>query len=217
MMKRKASSVAKSRTGKRMKPIPVAARYANKASGYVDLAVSNYNCDTTGSIALIATIPQGTSVNQRVGKKAMYKSLQVRGLVRGENTTLYNKGVVLIVYDRLPTGTLPSVTDILDTANANSFNNDANSDRFKIIRRMEFPIVGNVATAGQGTDSSLHCVDEYIDLSKYIVQFKAAGTGAIADISKGSLLVVTAGLIAAGSADTTATLGFRTRFVDING
>jgi len=45
---------------------------ASRETGYVDLAVANYALDTTGSIVLLATVPQGTSVQQRVGKKIFF-------------------------------------------------------------------------------------------------------------------------------------------------
>lgn len=38
--------------------------------GYVDLALTGFNFDTTGSIVLLNTVAQGASVNQRVGKRS---------------------------------------------------------------------------------------------------------------------------------------------------
>lgn len=188
---------------------------ASKETGFVELAAATYAMNTTGSVTLIATIPQGASVNQRVGKKVLLKSLQIRGqCVPGGTTTLASHCAWMIVYDRRPTGALPAVTDILVSAAASSFTNDANSGRFKILRRWQNVIIGNITTAGQSTDSSVFVVDEYLKLKGLPVVFKAAGTGAIGDIEEGALYLVTVGDTVAGAADGDAILGFRTRFID---
>lgn len=182
---------------------------------FVDLAAAAYVLDTTGSITLLATIAQGVSDSQRVGKKAAYKSVQVRGSVASGTTATLNDVSLLIVYDREPTGALPNITDILNTANSRSFNNDTNSDRFKIVRRIDKVLIGNSTTPATGVES--FNLDEYIDLKGMPIQFGNAGTGAIGDIKKGALYLVTVGNIAAGTAAASATLGFRTRFFDTEG
>ena len=73
---------------------------ASKESGFVDLAYASYPCNTTGSITLIATIAQGASVNQRVGKKVNLKSLQIRGVAINDTAATVNDCAVIIVYDR---------------------------------------------------------------------------------------------------------------------
>lgn len=186
---------------------------ASAETGYVDTAIATYNCDTTGSIALIPTIAQGASVNQRVGKKVMLKNLQIRGQVQAGTAGTIADYAVIIVYDRRPTGSLPAVTDILVTANSNSFNNDANSGRFKIIRRWD----GVVLSASGAPTNSLAAVDfsQFIKLKGLPMVFKAAGTGAIGDIEEGALYILTVGSQAAGTAAASAPLAFRTRFVDV--
>ena len=115
----------------------------SKESGFVDLAAATYACNSTGSITLIATVAQGTSVNQRVGKKIQWKSMQIRGTVQANPTTVSNNSAWLIVYDRRPTGFLPAITDVLSSATAISFTNDANSGRFQILKRWNDTILGN--------------------------------------------------------------------------
>ena len=134
----------------------------SKESGFVDLAAATYACNSTGSITLIATVAQGTSVNQRVGKKIQWKSMQIRGTVQANATTVSNNSAWLIVYDRRPTGSLPAITDVLSSATAISFTNDANSGRFQILKRWNDTILGNVGTAGQQTDKSSVVVDEFL-------------------------------------------------------
>lgn len=187
------------------------AQTATRDVGYVDLAYAAYACDTTGSVTLIPTIAQGSTVNQRIGKKAILKSLQIRGTVYNGSTTSTSDCAVLIVYDRQPTGSLPAVTDILDSANSRSFNNDVNSDRFKIIRRWDFELIGASGTPTTGLEAM--SADAFVSLNLPI-QFKAVGTGAINDIALGALYLVTVGNNAAGTSASSAGLGFRTRFMD---
>ena len=113
---------------------------------YVDLGSVAYPLDTTGSITLIAQIAQGASVQQRIGKRAYYKSLLMRGIVVAGSTGTVADGAILIVYDKRPTGALPAITDILTAVSPHAFMNDNNTSRFEIIRRIDFNILGNSAT-----------------------------------------------------------------------
>lgn len=190
----------------------------NKETGYVDVAATTYNFDTTGSIVLLNTVSQGAGTTQRVGKKIMLKSLQCRGYCYNSTTAVYNDCAILIVYDKRPTGALPAITDILNTANAVAFNNDVNSGRFKILKRADFmligPQTGAIATQ-QLTSVSSMSADFFLDLKGLPEVFKAAGTGAIGDIEEGAMYLVTVGITAAGTAAAHGVLGFRLRFVDV--
>lgn len=185
----------------------------NKETGFVDLAVANYACDTTGTITLLATVPQGASVNQRVGKKAVWKSIQTKGQVSAGSTAVTPEGTAIIVYDKRPTGSLPAITDVLVTANSRSFNNDANAGRFKIVRRFDWNLIGNTTSPATGMEAFQF--DEYIKMNEMPVVFKAAGTGAINDIEEGALYLITVGSAAAGTQAATLTAGFRVRFYDV--
>lgn len=183
-----------------------------KETGYVDLA-QNYDFDTTGDIFLLNTIAQGTSVNQRVGKKVMMKSLQLRGYVFNNSAALYNDCALLVVYDRRPTGSLPAITDILVSANAISLNNDNNSGRFKILKRCDFELVG-APSVTTGTEASAATADFYLSLRDLPTVYKSAATGAIADIEEGALYLVTVGINAAGTSAAAGVLNCRVRFYD---
>lgn len=218
MPKRKRSSDVSSYKRRRRGSYQYQVRYAGrravllKETGYKDLANANYQCDTTGSITLIATVAQGTSVNQRIGKKLRWKSLQFRGEVQNNGSATITDNAVLIVYDRRPTGSLPAITDILDTANSQSFNNDANSGRFQVLKRMDFHLIGNTTNLTSRTNAS---ADFYLDLKGLPCEYGSAGTGAIGDISRGALYLVTVGNMAAGATAAVVNGGFRTRFVDV--
>lgn len=182
-----------------------------KNAHFVDLALANYALDTTGSITLVPTIAQGASQSQRLGKKVLLKSVQIRGHATANSATTVADGAALLVYDRDPTNTLPNITDILNTVHSASFNNDTNSDRFKIVRRWDFPFCGNTTTPSTGKE--IHSFDEYVDLRNLPMQFGNVGTGAMGDIKLGALYFVTCGTQAVGTTAANINCGFRTRFI----
>lgn len=162
-------------------------------------------------VFLLCTIAAGNSVNQRIGKRGQYKSLDIKGHIQSEANTTVTKGAMVIVYDRKPRDTLPAVTDIFTAKHASAMLNDANSDRFQIVRRLEW-----VCCGAPGQPNSGFPVKEHVKLQKRPVEWGAAGTGAIGDITKGALYVVFLGTTN-GSNDIEFVGNFRTRFVDIDG
>lgn len=179
---------------------------------YVDLAAAAYALNTTGSITLIATIAQGATVNQRIGKRAYLKSLLIRGSVYAGTATTICDGGFLIVYDKRPTGALPAITDILTSISPNAFMNDNNTGRFEVIRRNDYCFAGNITAPTTGKE--IYNVDEFIKLRRRPIIFEALGTGAINDIDEGALYLVTYSSVAAGTADAELFVSFRTRFTE---
>lgn len=190
---------------------------ANRETGFVDFGPQTFNHDiSAGTISLIATIPQGASVQSRVGKKVLLKSLQAHGICSNGTTATYNDVTLLIVYDRRPTGSLPAITDILTQVSSFAFNNDANSGRFRILKRIDMSMIGNYSSVtGFVTESSVKSMDFYLDLRGLPTVFKAAGTGAIGDIEEGALYCVSVGSQLAGTTAASSQMTFRTRFLDV--
>lgn len=192
---------------------------AAKETGYIDVATAYYDLNTTGSIALLSTVPQGAAVTQRVGKKIALKSLQCRGIVYNGSTATFNDFAYMIVYDKRPTGSLPAITDILVSATPTSMNNDNNSGRFSILKRVDGMLIGNQsltgAVANYATDSSAVGADWYLPLRDRETVYKGLGTGTIADTEQGALYIVTVGGNVAGTGAASAQLAFRLRFNDI--
>lgn len=179
---------------------------------FVDLATAGYAANTTGVIGLLATIAQGVSSSQRVGKRILFKSLQVRGYMQADSTTGITKAALLIVYDKSPGAALPAVTDILNTATPQSFNNDANSGRFQILRRVDHVLLGT--TTALANSAVAKDMNFFVNLKGLPSVFKTAGTGAIGDIETGALYYVVVGLDVAGTADATVHVAARVRYVD---
>lgn len=184
--------------------------------GYVDVALAGYGLDTTGSVTLLNTVAQGAAVTQRVGKKIAMKGLQFRGNMTARITALINNVAYMIVYDKRPTGALPTITDIINAITPNSMNNDANAGRFSILKRVDETLIGNTdASAAFLTDCTSKSQDWWLDLKGREVVYKAAATGGIGDIEQGALYLVTVGDVASSSAAATLTGTFRMRFLDI--
>ena len=188
---------------------------ASKETGYIDMAAADYVLDTTGSVTLLNTVPQGAAVTQRVGKKIVMKGLQCRGNLQNGSTANSNDVAFMIVYDKRPTGALPTVSDILVSASSSAMNNDANTGRFIILKRHDDILIGNLTAAANWTEATVKSCDWWLDLKSKPVVYKAAGTGAIGDIEEGALYLVTVGQVAAGTAAAAARLAFRLRFLDV--
>jgi hypothetical protein len=84
-------------------------------------------------------IPQGVTESQRVGRKCTIRRIGFRyttGLPAVNNVSSARGGEtvrVIVFLDRQANGTAATVTDILETQQYNSFNNLANSSRFRIL------------------------------------------------------------------------------------
>lgn len=191
---------------------PVVRRIGGERN-YVDVSATTYACDTTGTVTLLNTVAQGASQSQRIGKKWLMKSIQMKGYFFAGSTGTYRGVGALLVYDKRPTGSLPAITDILVSVNSESFLNDVNSGRFRIIRRWDEQIVGNTGTPTL-TDMTIKNADTYVKLNLPVVN-KAAGTGAIGDIEQGALYLVTCGNNSAGTGAASLYAGFRIRFIDM--
>jgi len=193
-----------------------AVKRVTKESGFVDKAAATFVCDTTGQIELMNTIPQGASASQRIGRKVMLKSIQLKGRWVAGTGTVSADCAAILVYDNNPTASLPAVTDFLVTADPLSFNNTVNQDRFRTIRRWDKFFLGNVGTAGQQTSATGYSFDEFVDLSRFSdYMAKAVGTGAIGDIQKGAIYLITVGSQGAGVTAPNLTVAARTRYIDI--
>jgi len=197
--------------GVRQRYYPRLRRASAAELNYVDLALAAYPMDSTGSVTLIATIAQGTTVNQRIGKKAQYRSILLRGTAQSNATCTVTDCAFLIIYDKRPTGSLPAITDILTASTSRAFMNDNNTGRFQVVRRWDNTFIGNTTTLATGEEAKN--VDMYIPFRQPIT-FESAGTGAIGDIDMGALYLVTVGSTAAGTAAGSLSVAIRTRFTE---
>jgi len=212
-MKASAGKKLKSTTKKASKASAPKAKQPKQETGYSDLVSQSVAFDTTGTIVLASTIAQGTAVTQRVGKRIILKNVQVKGTFQNNAAATYTFCELALVYDKRPTGSLPNINDIFDSFTSYAFAKDTGSPRFTILRRWSYCLAGAPATGnGLGTAA---CIDDFVKIKDKPVVYKAAATGAIADIEEGALYLVSLGGNAAGTSAASGTFSLRVRFVDV--
>lgn len=180
-----------------------------------DVAATNYNADTTGSITLINGIAEGTGLSQRIGRIVNWTSVQIRGILQpvdGQTDATYCR--VLVVWDSDPNGAAPTMTDIFTASTSLSYNNLNNRDRFRIIADESHAIGGTRDASGTAIAQSptVMTIDRYVSLPKLQTVFQGA-LGPIANIQHGAMWLVTIGDRAVGNGGTFS-LACRTRYVD---
>ncbi len=116
-----------------------------------DTAIAN-----TGTIVLDSCnkIPQGVTEVTRVGRKATIKQINWRFEVRLPTQTAAASASdvarIILYHDKQANGATAAVTDLLETANYQSFNNLANKSRFRTLMDRTYDLVSQ-AGGGDGT------------------------------------------------------------------
>lgn len=103
---------------------------------YVDSAFPLANVTDTGNLTVpLNQMAQGTNGTQRIGLSTPIKSCTYRVDVRQAATTPLPSTVrIMLIWDKQPNQVQPAVTDVLQTANFNSYLNMANRERFVTLR-----------------------------------------------------------------------------------
>lgn len=182
---------------------------------FFDVASGTLPLNTTGSVSQVDSIPTGTTVNSRDGRKFKLTSFQIRGLALADTTTTNTQGAMYLVWDRQPNKALAAITDILDTNSSVSFQKRENIQRFKIIKKWRWVFSGNSTTPnGYGT---IYDIDDYVKLpDECLAETTSADTtGAIGNRVTGALLLITTGSSGASTADGNVTVTTRVNFVDV--
>ena len=192
----------------------------------VDVSQANYALDTSGTVTCLSLANTGTSFFNRIGRRIKLASVQITGNIANTGATA-TAGVlrIIIVYDKQSNGALPSYADVITsvvqagttTSGHLDGPNQNNRDRFKILvdRKIHVPTVTtSVANGFPSPDSNDTRVHIYKRLN-HTVQFKGdTNPTTIADISTGSLIMLTVGPGAPGTA-WTMTASIRTKFYDV--
>lgn len=161
-------------------------------TGFVDTNMAGFELNASGGgVLLINAVPNGTGVTQRIGKKISLKSVQLRCYVRSDGPTFVaGHGYVAIVYDRRPQGTLPGRDSIYNGFDPVSMSNDQWSGRFKILKRWDFDVSGNIASVANVKENSVEVFNEYVSTKGLVTISKTGGTGAIGDLEQGALYLI---------------------------
>lgn len=197
-------------------------RYARRQSGkelkYFDTALS-FTFDTTGEVPAtgqLLTIAQGVDENQRVGRKCVIKSIQLRGSTVGVPaaaasfaTTVY----LYVVLDKQCNGAAAAVTDVFTSADlSKAFRVLDNQDRFVILKKLR---MRHVSQAGVTTAYNVTNIpfDFYKKCNIPIEYDNSVTTGAIGSIRSNNIFLIAG---ADSQSDDLVTLGgnCRVRFSD---
>lgn len=188
----------------------------------VDLAPFNYGCNDTGAVTLLNGTQRGADINQRNGRKIRVKKLFIRGRVTLENQTLASTDTppgqarVIVVIDwQQNGGSLPGITDILDTLDPTSQLKLANRDRFKVLSDKTFEFDGMRAASGTLGINRVVAKYKWHKRLNVDVTYDDSNNGDHTDIVTGAIYLVTLGNWAAGTnTDCFARLSSRCRFED---
>lgn len=195
---------------KKRQAVPAVLQMRRPEKNGVDTLISSEFNVTAPMTLLNATVP-GDNINNRKGRKISMVSLSLRGFVRfadsggSPGTSDYLR--LIVFYDRQPNGAAPAIADLLQDTNAAGATqtvsysnlNLSNADRFKILIDDYWAPQGTVgATTGYAYDglqnSYTNNVKHFIPLKGLETHYNAGTAGTIADITTGSLYLVTMGI-----------------------
>lgn len=152
----------------------------------------------TGSITLLNGLVQGNTVSTRVGNSVRFKNLAIRAAVANATAeTIWLR--YLIVRSEQPNGVAPTITQILQSANVQSFRNLNNVKRFTILKDKVLPLPYEDAATGMASNPRF--IEHYIDLEKRAkkkrkdksaneTDYGLGNAGTIADISVNAYYLV---------------------------
>ncbi len=128
---------------------------ATKEKKFHDLDIANTVFSGTGTIiASLNLVQMGTTESERVGRKITVVSVSYRGRIIINTKTVPNNATdvcrMIIYLDKQANGGAASVLEILELARYDSFNNLANSSRFRILKN----IVMSIDSHGVGYDGA---------------------------------------------------------------
>lgn len=168
----------------------------------------NIACDTTGAVALLNGIARGDDINERIGRKVVLRSIEMRVESVSTNTTgLDQNHRVLVVFDRQANATALTPADVLTAVDINSPRNLTNRSRFKII-------YDNLHHLNASGESGSHKVIDWYKRVWFPVTFNSGDAGTIADIQTGSLYLVVVGNQAPGGTAGAVGGKVRVRYTD---
>ena len=143
----------------------------------------NQELSTTGAITPINTIGQGSDAINRIGNQVKMLGVLIKGAIGVGSTPTSAAVRVIVVYDKQTNGSTPSVSAILTTVSMAGMLNLDYKNRYTIIADECYHV--------ESTGQQVVPVNIYRKMNLN-TQFTSTGTS-IADISSGSIYVITAG------------------------
>lgn len=174
----------------------------------IDTSIAGAAANTTGNIVLINGCVRGDDIEERDGRQINLRSVELRGKTSvTEETGVAQRHRILLVLDKNPHGTNPSIDDILKTNSTLALRNLDNRKRFKIIMDKTY------ALNASGEVGSGRLFKKYIKMT-YNTQYNGGTAGTIADIESGALFIVLMGNKVAGITAGDTSMECRVRFTE---
>lgn len=167
------------------------------------------NMYQTAVFTLLSAIQGGTTASDRYGNNVRLLSVDLQlDMSAVVGTALANFGRVMVVYDRQPNNAIFSITDLLVAGTSYAFRNMDKLERFVVLMDVQ----KSLQPAGVFEPS---WIKKKVDCHGLLTRFSISpGTSVIADISIGSLYLVTIGAV--GSAATGHNIDGRCRVRFLN-
>lgn len=161
------------------------------ADGFVDEFQTLYPDNDPTNLFLIATVGQGSSTQERVGRKITWKGMDIRMVWKGatDSGVPFDRVRCAIVYDTQPGGSLPSVTDIYETMNIWSHRKESGFERFRVLKEFRITTIGNSDDVSSPPPNYAGQKRKYLKINKE-ARYAGGTSGDIGDISKGALYFV---------------------------
>lgn len=173
---------------------------------YKDSAVTTA-CDTTGALTLLNGLQTGDDSINREGREVRIRSIQFKGftgVTTGTGIDQYHR--VLVVFDRQTNAAAPAITDILTANGTTAPRNLDNRRRFVILYDRTY----SLNAAGEAGSASRML--KYYKRFNLMETFNSGNAGTVADITTGSIYMITMGSVAAGATAGSASINVRVRF-----
>lgn len=162
---------------------------------YKDTVISGTYAQQTGTLFpptdnTFVKIPVGTGPSERIGRQINVKSLNA--YITIEKAVSNEEGAtcrLLWLLDTQCNGQAPAITDVLETANVNSFRNMANTKRFKVLKDQEYTLTSQNFDGTQFAAVKKQ-VNTFIKLNAPIEYDASLTTGAITTIRSNNLLLL---------------------------
>lgn len=194
-----------------------AARGLNRATRGLQLATGEFKAidtvvsvaaDTTSAVTLLNGCARGDDINERTGREVVMRSIQlcVRATVTA-GTGIDQWHRYIVVYDRQTNGAALTFANVISALDVSAPRNLENRRRFTILMDKKFHLN---ATAESGSQRLI----SYYRRLRHPITFNNGDAGTVADITTGSLYLITYGSVAAGQTAGSAYGVVRVRYED---
>lgn len=209
---------------KRSRSASVPKTRVSKAVPYYPKGTEKKFLDTSGSYLVPATgtvgfpsfnlIDVGTGPSERIGRKVTVKSIACRLTFKLGGGNPFDHVRCILYNDRQCNGAAATVTDILQSADVDSYLNLSNSDRFRVIRDFNCTLNSQANTVIGGASvpqGDYKTANDYVVLTLPIDFSPGSGGVSIADVRSNNLGML---LIAENANYTTVEVHVRIRYTD---